>query len=139
MGLFKKKRSIDDIAEEGNVLSEEENYLEAIDVWQQGLNSIKKPLNAQSEAVWFQTSIGDAYFMLGNFGKAYEYLMDAKSNITGEGYNNPFVMLRLGQCCYELNKDSANEYLMRAYMLADRDIFENEDEKYFNSIEQLIG
>lgn len=138
MGLFKKKRSIDDIAEQGNALFEEENYMKAIDVWKEGLDSIKKPLNMQGEAVWFQTSIADAYYMLDNYEKAYEYLMDAKSNISGEGYNNPFVMLRLGQCCYELNKGDTQEYLMRAYMLAGKEIFEDEEDKYFNCIQELV-
>ena len=47
-------------------------------------------------------------------------------------------MLRLGQCAYELGKQEAAEYLMRAYMLAGEEIFEDEDEKYFNLIRPLI-
>ena len=138
MGLFKKKKSIDDYAEDGNKLFDEEKYLQAISIWLEGLNSLNKPLNMQSEAVWFQTSIADAYFMLREYEKAYPYLWDAKSNISGEGYTNPFVMLRLGQCSYELGKDDAVEYLMRAYMLAGEDIFESDDEKYFEQIKNLI-
>ena len=138
MGLFTNKKSIDDYAEEGNELFEEEKYLQAISIWLEGLNSLNKPLNMQSEAVWFQTSIADAYFMLGEYEKAYPYLWDAKSNITGEGYTNPFVMLRLGQCSFELGKDDAAEYLIRAYMLAGDDIFESEDEKYFDQIKNLV-
>lgn len=138
MGLFTNKKSIDDYAEEGNELFEEEKYLQAISIWLEGLNSLNKPLNMQSEAVWFQTSIADAYFMLGEYEKAYPYLWDAKSNISGEGYTNPFVVLRLGQCSFELGKDDAVEYLIRAYMLAGKDIFESEDEKYFDQIINLI-
>ena len=138
MGLFTNKKSIDDYAEEGNELFEEEKYLQAISIWLEGLNSLNKPLNMQSEAVWFQTSIADAYFMLGEYEKAYPYLWDAKSNISGEGYTNPFVVLRLGQCSFELGKDDAVEYLIRAYMLAGKDIFESEDEKYFDQVINLI-
>ena len=47
-------------------------------------------------------------------------------------------MLRLGQCSSELGKEDAVEYLMRAYMLAGKDIFENDDEKYFDMIKNLI-
>jgi tetratricopeptide (TPR) repeat protein len=138
MGLFTNNKSTDDYAKEGNKLFDEGEYLQAVSIWLEGLNSLNKPLNMQSEAVWFQTSIADAYFMLGEYEKAYPYLWDAKSNITGEGYTNPFVMLRLGQCSFELGKDDAAEYLIRAYMLAGDDIFESEDEKYFDQIKNLV-
>ena len=136
MGLFEK--SIDDYAEQGNELFDDGRYAEAIQVWQEGLDCLDKPLNAQSEAVWFQTSIADAWFMLGEYAKAYPYLWDAKSNISGEGYANPFVMLRLGQCSFELGKEDAAEYLMRAYMLAGDEIFAADDEKYFDVIKGMI-
>lgn len=138
LSLFAKKKSIDEYAEEGNTLFDEEKYTQAIKVWLEGLKSLNKPLNAQSEAVWFQTSIADAWFMQGEYGKAYSYLLDAKSNLSGEGYNNPFVLMRFGQCSYELGKEDAVEYLMRAYMLAGEEIFENDDEKYFDLIKELI-
>lgn len=138
MGLFTKKKSTDDYAEEGNKLFDEENYAKAIQIWLEGLDSLNKPLNEQSEAVWFQTSIADAWFMLGEYEKAYSYLLNAKSNISGEGYTNPFVMLRLGECLHELGKEDAVEYLMRAYMLAGEEIFESDDKKYFDLIKYLI-
>lgn len=47
-------------------------------------------------------------------------------------------MLRLGQCAYELNKEDYKEYLLRAYMLAGEEIFEADDEKYFESIKDLL-
>ena len=57
--------TIDDIAEQGNMYFDRTEYAQAVSVWQKGLDMLAKPLNAQSEAVWFQTSIADAYFMLG--------------------------------------------------------------------------
>ncbi|MCR5541282.1 MAG: hypothetical protein K6F71_10790 [Ruminococcus sp.] len=138
MGLFTKKKTTDDYAEEGNALFDEGKYSEAIQVWLEGLDSLDRPLNAQSEAVWFQTSVADALFMLGEYEKAYPYLCDARSNISGEGYTNPFVMLRLGQCSHELGKEDAAEYLMRAYMLAGEDIFKSDDEKYIDLIRDMI-
>lgn len=138
MGLFKKKININAIAEEGDVWFEKEDYLKAIEIWQKGLDSLKKPINLQSEAVWFYTSIADAHFMLGNYEKAYECLINAKSNVSGDGLFNPFILMRLGQCCYELNDENAKEYLLRAYMLAGKEIFESDDEKYFKYIEDII-
>ena len=56
------------------------------------------------------------------------------------GVANPFVMLRFGQCCYELNKkEEAQEYLFRAYLLAGKEIFEEDDAKYFKCVEDIIN
>ena len=129
--------TIDDIAEQGNMYFDRTEYAQAVSVWQKGLDMLAKPLNAQSEAVWFQTSIADAYFMLGDYRSAYSYLTDARTNLSGGGYN-PFVMLRLGQCCLELGMDDARQYLMRAYMSEGEEIFDGEDGKYLDAIKDLI-
>ena len=136
MALF--QADMDELAEKGNELFDDGAFVQAIEVWQKALDALPQPLTAQSEAVWFQTSVADAWFQLEEYGKAYPYLADAKSNLSGAGYTNPFVMLRLGQCAYELGKQEAAEYLMRAYMLAGEEIFEDENEKYFNLIRPLI-
>ncbi len=48
---------------------------------------------------------------------------------------NPFILLQLGQSFQELKeKDLARDYLMRAYMIEGNEIFENEEEKYFDMI-----
>ena len=140
MGLFgeNENKTIDDYAEEGNSFFDLGKYDDAIDIWKLGLDAVSDPENAQSESVWFQTSIADAYFMQDKFSEAYDFLFEAKSNLSGEGYNNPFVMLRLGQCAYELKKEEYKEYLLRAYILAGEEIFEADDEKYFESIKDLL-
>ena len=54
------------------------------------------------------------------------------NNLSQEGYNNPFVLLRLGQSAYEIgNKEQALEYLLRTYMLEGKEIFEEDEKKYF--------
>lgn len=138
MSLFKKKKSTDDYAEDGNKLFDDGKYNQAIQMWLEGLNTLEKPISDHGEAVWFQTSIADAYFMLEEYEKAYSFLWDAKSNLSGEGYTNPFVMLRLGQCSHEMGKEEAVEYLLRAYTLAGYEVFENEDDKYFELIKKLV-
>lgn len=135
---FRREKTADEIAEEGNALYDRGRFEQAIEVWQQGLGLLPQPLNAQEEAVWFQASIGDAYFLLGRFEDAHGYLIDAKSNTTGAGYANPFVMLRLGQCCYELGLPDAREYLLRAYMIEGKAIFEEDDVKYLEHISDLL-
>ena len=52
---------------------------------------------------------------------------------------NPFVHIRLGQALYELgNTERAKEHLLRAYMLNGEDIFEGQDEKYFELIKAMV-
>ncbi len=46
--------------------------------------------------------------------------------------------MRLGQCSYELGRDDAKEYLLRAYMLAGEEVFEYEDPKYLGSIKDML-
>lgn len=131
------KNTIDETANEGNMYFDAGEYAKAVKAWQKGLELLEKPLNMQSEAVWFQTSIADAFFMLGDYQSAYSYLTAAKTNLSGEGYN-PFVMLRLGQCCLELGRDDARQYLLRAYMSEGEEIFDGEDGKYLGAIKDLI-
>jgi tetratricopeptide (TPR) repeat protein len=132
------RKSTDDYAEEGNVLFDEGKFSEAAAVWSEGLMFLPEPQNAQSEAVWFETSIADAYFMLGDFQNASAHILNARTNISGEGYTNPFVMLRSGQCALETGSPDAAEYLLRAYMLAGEEIFESEDPKYFAVIKDMV-
>ena len=102
------------------------------------MDSVPEPKNTREESVWFQTSIGDAYFMQGKYAEAYDVLFDAKSNLSGAGYDNPFVMLRLGQCAYELHREEFIEYLLIAYMLDGENIFKYDDAKYLESIKDLL-
>ena len=47
------------------------------------------------------------------------------------GLGNPFVHLRLGECCFDIGeRDRAADELTRAYMGAGREIFAEEDPKY---------
>lgn len=52
--------------------------------------------------------------------------------------------MRLGECCLEIgNEKNALEYLLRAYMLAGKEIFEpddegNDDKKYFEYLKNHV-
>ncbi len=49
-----------------------------------------------------------------------------------DAIGNPFLHLRLGQCQFELaDLDKASDELIRAYMGAGKDIFSQDDAKYF--------
>lgn len=130
---------IESLSEEGNDYFDDENYENAIKVWKQALALIPDPQNTYAETLWLETSIGDAYFMMQNHQEAFPHFLNAKSNIEENAYENPFIMLRVGQLYFEANDfENAKEYLLRAYMFEGEAIFEGSMEKYFDFLKQNV-
>ena len=126
---------LDKHAEEGN----NKEYDKALEIWVKALELIPEPKKNFSETVWFLTSIGDIYFMQGKYEESFNSFEDAKNNLSGEGINNPFILLRLGQSAFELGKkELATENLLRAYMLEGKEIFEEDDKKYFEFLKSNV-
>ena len=124
---------IDELSEQGNEAEGEGDLDAALTAWEEALALIPEPRNAYVESVWLQASIGDVYFQRGDYPDAMEFFEDAMGNLSGEGVSNPFVLLRLGQCCLETRDEKrAAELLLRAYMLEGDAIFEEEDERYYD-------
>lgn len=160
MGLFARKKKeevvldeiapeikarLEELAEKGNQLEKEEKYEEAIQVWEEGLNLIPEPQQFYSETIWFLAAIGDVYFNKQLYSKAHGYFDKARGNLSGEGYGNPFIMLRLGECCLETGDEKdATEYLLRAYMMEGKEIFEPDEDgnddgkKYFDFLKAHV-
>ncbi len=159
MGLFSKKEEdapideltpeisakLDELAQKGNQFEKEKRYEDALQAWQEGLNLIPEPQQFYSETVWFLAAVGDVYFQKGMYSLAHECFDKARGNLSGAGYGNPFVMLRLGECCLEIGDEkNALEYLLRAYMMEGEDIFEPDDDgeddgaKYFDFLRSHI-
>lgn len=120
MGLFSKKKNeevaideltpqiktkLDELAQKGNQFEEEEQYEEAIQAWKEALSLIPEPQQFYSETIWFLAAIGDIYFQKKQYEKAHKCFDKARGNLSGEGYGNPFVMLRLGECCLEIGDE----------------------------------
>ena len=130
---------IEVLSEQGSDLFEEEKFREALDVWSEALALIPSPQNLYGESFWLETSIGDGYFMLNEFEQSQAHFLNAKGNIETNSYENPFVMLRLGELFFELKAfGDAKEFLLRAYMLEGEELFETEEEKYFNFLQENV-
>ena len=136
---------MDDLAQKGNQLENEGRLAEAVAAWQAGLELIPEPQQFYGQTVWFLAAIGDVYFQQGEYRLALECFDKARGNMTGEGYSNPFIMLRLGECCLEIGDEkNALEYLLRAYMFEGEEIFAPDDEgeddgsKYFEFLRTHI-
>lgn len=154
MGLFSRKKKeeerleeitpalkarLDEFAERGNQFEKQGRYEEAVQAWREGLGLIPEPQQFYSETVWFLAAIGDVYFQKGMYQQAHQCFDKARGNLSGEGYRNPFIMLRLGECCLETGDEkNAAEYLLRAYMMEGKEIFEPDEDgeddgqKYFD-------
>lgn len=130
---------LDELAEEGNKYFDNNEYDKALEIWKRALDLIPEPKKRISETVWFLTSIGDIYFLQGKYEEAFDNFEDARNNLSGEGINNPFILLRLGQSAFELEKkELATENLLRAYMLEGKEIFEEDDKKYFKFLKSNV-
>ena len=139
------KAKLDEFAEKGNLLEDEGQYDEAIEAWEEGLHLIPGPQQFYSETIWFLAAIGDVYVKKGMYAQAHQCFDQARGNLSGDGYGNPFIMLRLGECCLEIGDEkNAVEYLLRAYMMEGKEIFEPDEDgeddgqKYFDFLKAHV-
>lgn len=109
----------------------------AIEKYQGALELIPEPKNIWEASTWVYTALGDTCYINMQYKEALDYLFETLK--CPDGLENPFVLLRIGECFFETeNMSKAQEYLLQAYMYDGVDIFEGEAEKYFNLIENLI-
>jgi tetratricopeptide (TPR) repeat protein len=126
-----------DLCAEGDRLADEGKYDQAIAAYSQAWKLIPEPATDWHASTWILAAIGDASFRGGYYTsamQAFEYAMRCPDAI-----GNPFLHLRLGQCYLEKGvPDSAADQLTRAYMAEGKQIFESEDEKYFEFLKTRI-
>ena len=123
--------SIERLSEEGNVLSDNNNFDAALIKFTTALSILPTPKINWEAALWLYASIGDMYL----FKEEYEFAMSNYYNALNcpDGQGSGFVHLRLGESLFELNDEKkALDHLLKAYMLDGKEIFEDEEEKYFN-------
>ncbi|MDX8395048.1 MAG: hypothetical protein R8K22_01380, partial [Mariprofundaceae bacterium] len=103
----------------------------AIEKYKEALVLIPEPITDWEVSTWVYVAIGDARFKEMNYEKALMSFSNAICCPSGTG--NPFIHLRLGQCEFELGDlIQALDELLRAYMGGGKDIFYEDDPKYYN-------
>lgn len=128
---------IEALSDQGNAFAEKGSYDDAIKKFMEAFELVPAPKTDWNASTWLLVSIGDMYFLKGQFSSASKYFFDSLNCSGSEA--NPFIYLRLGQCLYEMNEyERAKEYLLRAYMLEGNEIFEAEDKKYFEAIKDIV-
>src|SRR5262249_30913606 len=115
---------------QGDQLVESNRLSDALAEYWAAWDLLPQPPTDWEAAIWILAAIGDANFQGGDF-------VAGKDNLTialhcPNAIGNPFLHLRLGQCPFELGDlERAGDELTRAYMGAGKEIFQEEDPKYF--------
>lgn len=101
------------------------------------LNLLPEPRQQWNAAGWILVAMGEWCVRAGKYKAAEDPLQDAM--ICPGALGNPWVHLRLGQVRFELgNKESAANELARAYMGGGREVFDEQDPKYFAYVETVL-
>lgn len=120
--IFEKVEELSDL---GNDYIESEDYDNAIEKFNQAIELLPKPKDQWEAYAWLLASMGDAFYLKNEFQKALDLFMGSYSS--EDMLDNPFVLLRIGQCFFNLEQyDSATEFLLRAYMVEGEDIFKED-------------
>jgi tetratricopeptide (TPR) repeat protein len=121
------------LSERGNTLMDEGAPARAAEMFERALDLLPEPKTDWEAATWLNASLGDALFAQQQFAGARDRFLDALN--CPDGPTNPFVQLRLGECCHELGDAArAKQHLLRAYMLDGPQIFASEPRKYYDVI-----
>ena len=112
-------------------------YGRALESFRAAADLIPEPKQDWEASTWIYSGIGDALFFQGKFTYALDAFWTAVT--CPDAIGNPFIHLRLGQCQFELgNLEKAADELARSYMAKGQDIFEGENEKYFEFLATRI-
>ncbi|MCF2829550.1 hypothetical protein GSF04_08845 [Pseudoalteromonas sp. A22] len=118
---------IEEYCEQGNDLFDEEDFQGAMTLWKKAFDLLADPDEDWEQAVWLKVSIGDSYYMLDEYQQSLDSMLDALNY--PEALDNPFIHFRAGQCHYQLgDKERSKNALLKAYMLAGKEIFEDHGE-----------
>jgi tetratricopeptide (TPR) repeat protein len=115
--------------EAGDERASAKAFSEALTFYWKAWDLLPEPKTEWEAATWILAAIGDANFLSGDFAAGRDNLSNAMR--CPDAIGNPFIHFRLGQCCFEIGDlDRAADELMRAYMGAGREIFDENDVKY---------
>lgn len=127
---------ITNYCESGDKLFDLGQYDEALLEYSSAWDLLPEPKRKWDAASWIYAAKGDAYFFKGEYSNALPYFRDL--------YNlfemiNEFVLIRYGQCLYELGQiEDGKRFIFEAYLIGGKELFVYENAKYFPIIEAMI-
>lgn len=127
---------IEKLSELGNHEADYGNYEDALKYFNDAYDLLPIPKEKWEAYIWLCASIGDMYFSLKKYDMAMDYF---ERSYAEDSIGNPFILLRIGEIHYELNhKKEAKEYLLRAYMLEGKEIFDGKNQKYYKWLSKNV-
>lgn len=130
---------IKDLCETGDSHVDESRFDEAIRSYESAWGILPDPPYSFEAATWILVAIADSYFLSARYEEAFEALRKVMVQECPGSKGSPFIRLRRGQCLYEIgDRDKAAEELTAAYMLEGKEIFTDEDPKYFDFLKTKI-
>ncbi|MER2169627.1 MAG: hypothetical protein ABS938_03230 [Psychrobacillus psychrodurans] len=125
------------LCEEGDSLIDEEEFDKAIEKYSNALELVPLPKTDWEASTWIFTALGDTYFINEDYDMAKNNFYNALN--CPDGFSNPLILMRLGESLFECREwEKAKEYLLKAYLLEGYKIFNEEDDKYFELIRDII-
>jgi len=125
------------MAEAGAQRMAEGKFGEAYELLVEAIGLLPEPKSRWNATGWLLVALGENAIRAGNYEAAARPLQDAMWCPGTIG--NPWVHLRLGQVCFELDdEERATDELARAYLGGGREIFEGHDPKYFELVESVL-
>ena len=110
----------------GNFSEAESKYLEALKL----IPEVKSTYEISS---WVYTFLGEIYMVLKDYEQAEESLYSALNCV---GPANPYIYFKLGQLNYMKGSyEKSEDFFKKVYELSGKEIFEMEDEKYLQILE----
>ena len=125
------------LSKQGNeLLDVQRDTSKAYHIFETALELLPEPANEWDAFAWLQSSLGECKFIEKAYNDAYEHFRQAYNAAAPNV--NAYILLRVGECAFELELDHAQEFLLQVYMIAGRDIFKSEDNKYYEAIKPII-
>jgi tetratricopeptide (TPR) repeat protein len=129
--------AITKLCAEGDAQIEAGSFEAALDNYDKALALIPGGKAQWEASTWIFGAKGDALFAMRQWRAALNNFMSAA--VCPGGFGNPFIHLRLGQCCLEVDdpKRAADE-LTRAYALEGEKLFAADGAKYLAFLKTQI-
>jgi tetratricopeptide (TPR) repeat protein len=122
---------------QGDALAGTGEYSGALKQYWAAWDLLPEPKTQWEAATWVLAAVGDSNFLSGDFVAGRDNLANAMH--CPDAIGNPFLHLRLGQCQFELGDlDRAADELMRAYMGAGAEVFDDADPKYLEFLRTRV-
>jgi tetratricopeptide (TPR) repeat protein len=126
-----------ELSRQGDAYTKQKDFAKAIECYPQAFDLVPEPFEAYKASTWLLTAIGESYLLIDDYEEARHALQEAMYCPGAIG--NPYVHLKLGQAQFELgNFQRAQDELARAYIIEGKEIFEDEDPKYYEYLKTFL-